>query len=357
MKVVALIACFVVAASAVSQSFNNGLTGFANLGYPNKASADKGGADSIWGAFAVGTNVRPGIVPNDGYAACMLVMATLNSPLADSTASFCAQPYTGTPADPSAGAGTTCQNIFTLNNKNTANSNMGIFDITPRVNGTGNTYTWPDGIAVGATVSKCTTCKSTSDWQVTALVGYTAYQCTSDNIAFTHWAPVVAIDGPNTWTFTVGSTGYPGLYGVPRYVMLDSTKQGSLPVFALATPDKTGSMHIVFQTAANSVKPYPDLTNSPNWPSDPNLQTFSKQDTTTGPLVAQLGTATTGSFRTGSVGLTPAAAGSSWFVAPYVDSGTSWTIAIGYGHEPSSAMAAAPSILLAAIFAAIAMLL
>lgn len=356
MKLVALVALFAVSAQAASVPFNNGLTGFANLGYPNKASADKGGADSIWGAFAVGTNIRPGIVPNDGYSACVLVMATLNSPLADSQAKFCLMPYTGTPADPSAGAGTTCQNLFSLDNKATANSMMSIADWTPRVNGTGNTYVWPDGLAVGATVSKCTTCKSTSDWQVSALVGYTYYQCTSDNIAYTHWAPVVAVDGPNTWTFAVSSTGYPGVYGSPQYLMLDSTKQGSLPVFALATPDKTGSMHIVFQTAPTSVKPYPDLTAQPNWPTNPSSQTFSKQDTTVGPLVAQLGTATTGSFRTGSVSLTPAAAGSSWFVAPYVDSGSSWTIAIGYGHEPSSAMGA-PSVLLAAIVAVIAMLL
>jgi hypothetical protein len=359
MKVVGVIALLVVAATAQnSKPFNNPTSGVAYIGYPNRASLDKANAGSIWGAFPVGTNIRPNIVPGDGYSACMIVTATLSSANADSTASFCAQPYTGTPADPS-GSTATCANMFTLSNKSPGMTNQGVYDFTPNTNGTTGGYVWPDGIAVGATVTKCTTCVSTSDWVVSALAGYTFYTCTLSNIPFSHWAPVVAVDDINTFTFPVTSTGYPPVYGgAPYSLMLDPVKQGSLPVFALATPsDKTtAKMHLVFTTAAASTKPYPDLTSTTNWPSDPTTWTVAKQNFNTGPVVAPLGQATPGPFRTGSLSLTAATTGNAWFVAPYVDAGTSWTVAIGYGHEPSAAGVVAPSLLLAAIFAMIAML-
>jgi len=348
---VALVAILAVSAHAASVSFNDKITGQATLGYPNRASAAKAGGDTLWGAFAIGTNIRPNIHPSDDNVACLVVMAQMTSQLADATASFCAAPYATTPSDPT-GNILTCAGL-NMDVSKSKLSNMGILDMTPTTNGTAG-YVWPAGIAVGATVTKCTSCASTSDFAVTALVAYTNWYCTSSYLDTFNWAPVVAVDDKNTWTFAAsGSAGSgTGYQTQPALVMLDTALSG--PYYALATPDgKTGSMHIAYRVAPMANGPYPN----PSFPNPPSSQTASQQSTTIGPLVAPLGTAAAGPFRTGSVSLSAPASGSAWFIAPYVDAGSSWTLAIGYGHEPAAAFAIAPSLLLASIFAILAMLL
>jgi hypothetical protein len=351
----AVVALLVVAANAASVSFNNGVTGAAVLGYPNRASAGKAGGDSIWGAFKIDAALRPNIVPNDGNYACLVIMAQMTSKLADATASFCATSQNAPYSDPS-GSTLSCFGLNMDVSKGTL-TNTGVYDMTPRANGTGGTYSWMDAVAVGATVTKCTTCASTSDFSVTALIAKSDVSCSKGNIDFFDFAPVTAVDDINTWTFSGSGPngGGSGYQTQPALVMIDPVQQGGLPVFTLATPDTTGSMHVSYKVAVmgGGNKEYP----TPTFPTPPSSQTSSGQDTTVGPLVAPLGTAAAGPFRTGSVKLAAPAAGSAWFLAPYIDTGSTWTIAVGYGHEPNAAIAAAPSLLLAAIFAAIAMLL
>jgi hypothetical protein len=355
MQKLAVVALMVVAANAASMSFNNGVTGAATLGYPNRASAGKAGGDSIWGAFKIDAAMRPNIVPNDGYYACLVIMAQMTSKLADATASFCATSQNAPYSDPS-GSTLSCFGLNMDVTKGTL-SNMGVYDMTPRANGTGGTYAWMDAVAVGATVTKCTTCASTSDFSVTALIAKSGFSCTKANVDSMTFAPVSAVDDINTWTFDASgaNAGGAGYQTQPALIMINPTLQGGLPVFTLATPDTTGSMHVAMKVAPMSTgsNAYP----APTFPTPPSSQTSSGQDTTVGPLVAPLGTAAAGSFRTGSVKLAAPASGSAWFIAPYVDTGSTWTIAVGYGHEPNAAIAAAPSLLLAAIFAVIAMML
>jgi hypothetical protein len=295
------------------------------IGYPNNFEVPKAGGNA-YGQFHVDPLVRPSMVPGDGRKACMKFMAKANSPAIGDSA-FYALPYTGAEASATKPTGT---DFLLFQITSSSRTGMKVMDWTPANTSTG--YNWFTGINVWAEVKTCSACSKTSELTITAVIGWVPAGQTCGTGTPT-WGPFVAVDDRNTWTFDASpATGY---QTAPPSVLLraaDVTK----PVFLFIQPDKTSDKLQFVLYKEGTAKPA-DAGQGSQMPDA---------------KVLPLGTPRSGNVRPGGLALDTA----NWYAAPFLTSGSTWTVAFGFGHEPAAAAGLVPSFLLAALLAIVALL-
>jgi len=329
--VVCVLALAAVAFAQTPISFNEAATAMGNIGYPNRAyGLTKSGA-SFAGTFHVPATSRP--TPPSGGAVCMKIIMkpdNINSRTATMTATM--RPYNGAASQAPVPVATDF-GIFQMTGVTSNPPTSYSFTATLASNTT--TY---DGIAVGGQLTACSGCLRTADFILTALLGTTAAASCPSAGTGVNWVPFPIIDDKATWEFAVGTpaTGY---QTGPSGGVFENT--AARDIYLLTIPeDSSRSISLAMSNTA-AVPPAPSsvLDNSG----------------TSGVYVLPLGTLTkNGQVRSGAI--RNVAAGR-WWVSPFVNSGSTWSFAVGFGHEPAAAGMLVPSMLLAAILAVVAMLL
>jgi len=320
------------------------VNGQAYNGYPNRFSLPKASSSAVnaYGAFPWPSTLTPTAFGTG--SACFQMLAMTNNVVSNQgKVDFFVTAYTGSPASAYVPTGsgpsdfplTTCS--FAGDSSSTKPVSVSCTLDTTNYCGNG---TCPNGLMVGAKGNGCTGCASTADYSITALFGWVppgTGGCGGNNV---YWLPVMGVDNIYTWNFGA----YPGGGSLPAYqyqpmgvIIPTSAPQ---PIYALVG----ANLNVVYtMTTPSQTAPQP--SNPPAF-TGPN-------DGSTGYYVIPLGTPKSTPTQVGGVTL----AAGQWYAVPFLSSGTNWQFALGFGHQPSAASGLAPSILLAAVFAALAALL
>jgi hypothetical protein len=335
MKVLAAVLAFIAVASA--QNFNtDAQNNWAIVGYPNNFAVVKAGADAS-GFMHIDAMVRPAIMPGDGKRACMRIMAKITSPAAGATTWYAASYMEGEGA---AKPPTDQDRKLAMDMSATVRTGADNFDFTPSTNSTPTAYAWPNGVALLAKVAKCDACIKTTELTVTSIIGWcTGTGCCSAVTPAITWGPFMAVDDRNTWTFDA-SPAAPAFAAMPPSILVPSASMMGKPTYFFIQPDKA--------TDSVSLVVYNSKATKPANPTD--VQDNKSMDIKALPLGAKR----SGDFRSGPVTLDTTM---NYMAAPFVNGGPTWTIAIGFGHEPAAAAGLVPSFLVAALLAVVALLL
>jgi hypothetical protein len=338
MKVLAAVLAFIAVASA--QNFNtDAQNNWAIVGYPNNFAVVKAGADAS-GFFHVDPLVRPAIMPGDGRRACMRIMTKVTSPAAGATTWYAASYMEGEGA---ARAPTDQDRKLAIDLSATVRTGSDNFDFTPTTNSTPTAYAWPNGVALLAKVAKCDACIKTTELTVSAIIGWcTGVGCCTPTPPATPaitWGPFLAVDDRNTWTFDA-TPAAPAFSTMPPSILISSASMQGKPTYFLISPDKS--------TDSVSLVVYNSKATKPANPTD--VQDNRSVDIKALPLGAKRN----GDFRSGPVTLDTT---TNYMAAPFVNGGATWTVAVGFGHEPAAAAGLVPSFLVAALLAVVALLL
>jgi len=310
-------------------TFNDVQNPYGNIGYPNRAyGLTKSGAN-FFGNFYVPASGRPTVV--SGGTACMKIILKPDNPTSrTATMTVHSRGWFGAPAQ----APRAAQSDFAFITMSTSTASQTVYSgIRPFHDSNGTIY---DGIALGGFLTACTGCVRSADFVLTAIIGVSnTNSCRADGTGI-NWVPFPIVDSRATWVFDAApSTGY-------------QTGQSVGGKFNLANPT---DIYLLSIPASSSTSVALAMSNSAGTPLPPS------QVDQNGPnlYVSPFGTITrNGEVRSGRI---PQVAAGNWWVFPYVNSGSSWSFAVGFGAEPAAAGMLVPSMLLAAILAVVAMLL
>jgi len=306
-------------------TFNDVQNPFGNMGYPNRAyGLTKSGAN-FFGNFYVPASGRP-TVPANGIA-CLKVILKPDNPTSRTASMLVTGAAFQGAAATAPKATQSSYNLFSMAGSASTTVYTGTMPFI--VNGT-----IADGVSVGGFLTGCTGCVKSADFVITAVVGASSTNvCNTPNTIT--WSSFPVIDSKATWEFDASpATGY-------------QTGPAS-GKFVLASPM---DMYLLSIPASSTTSVALAMTNTATVPTPPS------QVTQNGPnlYVSPFGTITrNGEIRSGRI---PQVAAGTWWVFPFVNSGSTWSFAVGFGAEPAAAGMLVPSMLLAAILAVVAMLL
>jgi hypothetical protein len=308
-------------------TFNDVQNPYGNIGYPNRAyGLTKSGAN-FFGNFYVPASGRPTVV--SGGTACMKIILKPDNPTSrTATMVVYARTFTGAPAT----APKVTAQDFGLITMSTSTASQTVYSANFPFS-TNTTFT--DGVSLGGFLTGCTTCVKSADFVITAVVGASATSsCPASGTGIT-WSPFPIIDSKATWEFDASpSTGY------------QTGPSGGK--FTLASPM---DMYLLSIPASSSTSVALAMSNTAGTPPAPSTVTQNGPNL----YVSPFGTITrNGEIRSGRI---PQVAAGTWWVSPFVNTGSTWSFAVGFGAEPAAAGMLVPSMLLAAILAVVAMLL
>jgi hypothetical protein len=223
----------------------------------------------------------------------------------------------------------------------------GSLDVTPA--STASNASWADGVAIAANVVSCASCSKSGDFKLTAFL---AIGIASDckpmatgggnmpvNVDDCILQPYPLKDNSFTWDYELGVNAF----GAAAY----TTQPADFVLFANIDVQGTGSASISLVYSMDM--PFKNATKANG--AIPAVLPAGVQ-------VVPRGSPRSGDFKTGGL---PLGMGK-WYVQPFVNNaGTGggkapFDIAFGINHEPSAAGVAMPSLLIAAILSAVAML-